>query len=104
MKYHEINLHPKTEKKELFRVCHFPQIPCKPFIVYVKTPEQGIDIMNTLAIYDLFQLQANIKPDFCNGQDFQVFDKEENDWITWYHSDLGCDINEYEKLIEEDSE
>jgi hypothetical protein len=48
------------------RVCHYPQIPCEPFIVGVDTLEEAKKMMDTLADYDLFQYNNKIKPDYSN--------------------------------------
>lgn len=43
-----------------------PQIPGEAFRVPVKDLEQGAFLLNALALYDQFQLDHNIKPDYCN--------------------------------------
>lgn len=81
------------------QVWWIPQVPCKAFNVPVKTPEEAILILDTLAKYDLFQLENNIKPDYCNAGGLNVF--EEGEWSTWYHPDTGDDIDEYRNQLEE---
>lgn len=49
-----------------FKVWHIPQIHGKAFEVEVATPEEGWKLCETLALYDTFQLENNIKPDFAN--------------------------------------
>lgn len=79
------------------RVHWIPQVPAGkegPFIVPVKTPEEGSTVMRILADYDLYQLKANIKPDYSSAGDLEVFDGEDG-WTTWYDGD-GYNIDELE--------
>ncbi len=48
-------------------------------------------ILDTLAIYDLFQLKYGIKPDYSNAAGLEVF--EDNEWCEWHNED-GDDIDE----------
>lgn len=88
-----------SDKKGDLRVWWVPQIPCKMFKVPVASIEEAILVLDTLAKYDLFQLEQNIKPDFCNAGGLEVYDPElcdedEGDgWSDWY-DDEGCDIDE----------
>ncbi len=68
---------------EKMRVAHMPQVPCKSFYVDVDTVEEGVKIMNTLANYDLFQLENNIKPDYSNMSCLEVFNEEAQEWWSW---------------------
>lgn len=49
------------------RVSHFPQVPCKPFIVSVDSLKEAKKIFDVLANYDIFQFENRIKPDYCNS-------------------------------------
>lgn len=85
------------------RVSHFPQIPCKPFIVDVNNLEEARLIYNTLANYDLFQYENRIKPDYANATVVEEFDEEEQEWISWSDDETGIDdINEYFEFLKED--
>lgn len=75
------------------KVWWIPQVPMKSFDVPVKSIEEAKLILDTLAEYDLFQLENNIKPDFCNAGGLNVF--EDGEWCTWYHPETGQDIDEY---------
>lgn len=78
------------------RVCHYPQIPCEPFIVEVKDLEQAKFIYDTLANYDLFQYENNIKPDYANATVVEQWDDEGQEWLEWMDEETGIDdINEY---------
>ena len=80
------------------RVWHIPQVPGKPFYVYVDTIEEGKKVMDILAAYDLFQLENRIKPDFTNVQRLQRYEEEEKGWIDWdieTEDDYFDDVNDY---------
>jgi hypothetical protein len=78
------------------RVCHYPQVPCKPFITEVKDLKQAHLLYNVLADYDLFQFENRIKPDYANATVVEMWDEEENEWISWCDDETGIDdINEY---------
>ena len=80
------------EKKEL-RVWWIPQIPMSPFHVKVKSIQDAKLILDTLANYDLFQFNNNIKPDYCNMGGLEELDKIENEWLEWCDED-GDTIDE----------
>jgi hypothetical protein len=44
-----------------------------------------------LAIYDLFQLEYKIKPDYSNAQGLEIF--EDKEWVDWQDED-GNDIDD----------
>jgi hypothetical protein len=50
-------------------------------------------LLSTLAQYDLFQLENNIKPDFCNAGGLVVAEDcgEGLEWCDWY-DDEGNDV------------
>ena len=77
-----------------FRVEHFPQIPCKPFIVEVGSIEEGKKIMDVLANYDLFQFDNRIKGDYANATVFEEWDESEKEWLEWCDEE-GKNIDEY---------
>lgn len=57
-----------------FRVWHVPQIPMPSFNVEVPTYEEAVRLKDALGLYDLFQLEHNVKPDYANMNGIQVFD------------------------------
>lgn len=77
------------------RICHYPQIPCEPFIVKVKDLYEAKKIYNILADYDAFQYDNNIKPDYCNMATLEEYCEEEKEWRDWYDEETGLDFNEY---------
>ena len=92
-------------KNEKLRVWHIPQLGCRATIyIPVKNVREGKKVMDILAAYDLFQLENNIKPDFCNASGLQKYNKENEEWEDWFletEDDYFDDVNEY---LEEDKE
>lgn len=89
-------------KEKKLRVCHFPQIPCKAFIVEVKDLNEAKLIFDTLANYDLFQFENRIKPDYCNSTVLEEWCEEENEWLSWCDDETGIDdLEEYLESISE---
>ncbi len=76
------------------RVWWMPQVPMTPFYVAVNSTEEAKKILDTLAYYDLFQLEHHIKPDYSNtgGLEVQVNGK----WVEW-EDDVGNCIDEIEE-------
>lgn len=92
-----------TQIERRLRIAHFPQIPCKPFYVDVDSLEEAKKIMDTLAFYDLFQYENNIKPDYCNICTLEMWDETEKEWCSWYDEETGIDdINEYFEFIKQE--
>lgn len=88
-------------KDKKIRVCHFPQVPCNPFIVEVEDLREAKIVKDILAEYDLFQFKNKFKPDYCNTTIIEEFDKEENKWLSWSDSDIG--VEEYLEYIKDNS-
>lgn len=63
------------------RVWHIPQVPGEPFQIEVACVEEAKFILKTLALYDLFQLEHNIKPDFSNAQGLEEL--RDGEWVDW---------------------
>ena len=76
------------------KVWWIPQVPMKSFFVPVNSLEEARLILDTLAQYDAFQLENNIKPDYSNTGGLLKWDREENEWIDWEDDD-GLDFEEY---------
>ena len=85
--------------KNKLRVWWIPQIGIEnTFYVPVNTPEDGKRLLDTLAAYDMFQLNNNIKPDYCNSGGLEIWDEEAQEWIDWYletDDEYFEDIDEY---------
>lgn len=79
------------------RVWHIPQVPGKPFHVPITGPmpiSTAIDVLDTLARYDLFQYENKIKPDYANAQGLEIF--EDGEWVEWTDDD-GYDIGDLKR-------
>ena len=78
------------------QVWWIPQVPMKAFEVDTQSIEQGVFLINTLAAYDLFQFENNIKPDYANAGGLRRWcadsDGEGNPgWEDWYDEETGID-------------
>jgi len=76
------------------RVWHIPQIPMKPFYVNVKSLREAKLILDTLADYDKFQFENNVKPDYSNAAGLEVYENDE--WCDWEDAE-GRNIDETEE-------
>lgn len=72
------------------RVWWIPPIPMKPYFVGVRTIEEAALLLHSLAYYDLFQLENNVKPDFSNAGGLEVLVNGE--WEEWEHPETYDDI------------
>lgn len=76
------------------KVWHIPQVPMKPFEVFVDSVEKGVKVMNILADYDIFQFENKVKPDYSNAQGLMVLVNVVNgipEWEDWYDEETGID-------------
>lgn len=91
------------------KVWHIPQVPMKPFEVFVDSIEEGVKVMDILAQYDIFQFENKVKPDYCNANGLMIYTKNHDGegnpgWEDWYDEETGEDPREYlERLAEEKS-
>jgi len=79
--------------KNKLRVWWIPQIPMQPFYVEVQTLQEAHLLLETLAMYDAFQFENKVKPDYSNAGGLQVFENDE--WSDWYDEETGDDFDEY---------
>jgi hypothetical protein len=77
------------------RIWWMPQAPMKAFYVPVRSLEEAALVQDTLALYDLFQYDNKVKPDYANMGGLQEFDEEEQDWVDWYDEETGDDFDTY---------
>lgn len=87
-----------TEGNDMqLRVWWIPQVPGKAFNVDVDSIREGAKLMSTLAAYDLFQYDNNIKPDYSNAGGLIMFDPEDKvdgpdgSWVDWYDEETNID-------------
>jgi len=73
------------ETEGALRVWWIPQVPGTPFYVTVETPDEAAHVLDLRARYDQFQLDQNIKPDYCNAGGLEAF--EAGEWLEWCDDD-----------------
>jgi len=82
------------------RIWWIPQIPMQSFITPVEDLVEAKLLLDTLASYDQFQLDNNVKPDYSNAGGLHIFDPDDNydgpegSWVDWHDSE-GEDIDYY---------
>lgn len=81
-----------TNKEGDLKVWWIPQVPMDAFEVPVKSTDEAAFLLNTLANYDIFQYENNVKPDYCNAGGLVVF--EDGDWCDWQCSETFRDIDD----------
>jgi hypothetical protein len=79
-------------KKGTLRVWWIPQVPMKPFYVFVDSPSEAKKILNVLAEYDIFQYENSVKPDYSNAGGLEEYDGRE--WSDWYDEE-GNDLDDW---------
>lgn len=80
------------------KVWWIPQVPGARFEVPVHSLKEAKLLLDTLADYDLFQLEHRIKPDYCNVGGLMVY--EDGEWVDWEDPETGDSIDyfTYEEL------
>lgn len=73
------------------KVWWIPQVPMKAFEVEVPTLSEAVRLLDTLAKYDIFQFENNVKPDYCNAGGVVMFEEESGEWVDWYNEETGID-------------
>jgi hypothetical protein len=68
------------------RVWWIPQIPMEPFLVRVNSLVAAKVLLETLAAYDAFQLENNVKPDYSNAGGVCVLE-EDGEWVDFESED-----------------
>lgn len=80
-------------KKPKLKVWWIPQVPMKSFEVEVPSFVAAKVLLDALAKYDFFQLENNIKPDFCNiGGLSEWVEEDDLGWCDWCHPYSGDSI------------
>lgn len=82
----ELNYTPVPNK---IRVCHYPQVPCQPFIVEVDNEREAYLIVETLALQHLWLFENNFIPDYCNAIIVEMWDDIDGEgdfgWVDYYN-------------------
>ncbi len=79
--------HTATDPAPKLKVWWVPQIPMEAFEVEVPSIEEGARLLDTLAKYDLFQFENNVKPDYSNMGGIVML--EGGEWVDWYDEETG---------------
>jgi hypothetical protein len=89
------------------RVLHYPQVPCKPYIVEVADELQAYFTINLLAKQHLFLFDNNFIPDYSNILLVQMWEESLDhdgdllgDWVDYYNEEEGMDWEEIEQYFE----
>ena len=71
------------------RVWWCPQVGVvkEHFYIPVESAEEAKKIMDVLAYYDCYQMNQNIKGDYCNTGGLEVWDDFDEDWCDWCYED-----------------
>jgi hypothetical protein len=80
-------------KDGALKVWWVPQMPMKAFEAPVADMIQADLLLNTLANYDLFQFENNVKGDYCNAGGLLA--TENGEWVDWKCPETGVDFDEY---------
>lgn len=85
----------KTATAARLQVWWIPQVPMKPFTREVSTLREAKVLLETLADYDIFQFENNIKPDYSNAGGLSVWNESDSNWECWETED-GQSIDDIE--------
>lgn len=77
------------------RVWWIPQVPGERFFVDVASVAEANKMLDVLARYDAFQLEHNIKSDYCNSGGLEEL--VDGEWCEW-SDDNGLDIDDVARL------
>lgn len=86
----ELNYTPVPNR---IRVCHFPQIPCKPFRVSVNNEWEAYMIEQVFAKQHLWLFENGFIPDYCNAITVEIWediDGEGDYACTDYWNESEC--------------
>lgn len=89
------------------RVWWIPQVPGKPFYWPVGSIKEAKLLLDVLAMYDLFQFNHHIKPDYANAGGLEIYEDIGEDalsWDEWCNEDGSTidEVDENGKTLEDD--
>lgn len=92
--------------KNKMRVWWIPQVGAgsEPFYIPVRTVEEAVKIMDILGAYDAYQLQNNIKPDYCNTGGLEIYNQETEEYEDWYmetEDDYFDNVDDYIESLDD---
>jgi hypothetical protein len=87
-------------KKGTLQVWWIPQVPGKAFTVIVPDLKTASILLDTLANYDMFQLENHIKPDYSNAGGLNIWDDNMDGegnpgWVTWHDPETDDEFDDY---------
>lgn len=85
------------------RVWWVPQVPMQAFHAPVVDTAEAKRLLATLAQYDKFQFDNNIKPDYCNAGGLEVYQVDEDGhggWFEWEDHETGDHIDTYDTSVD----
>lgn len=66
----------------------------KPYYKDVSSPEEAKTIIDAISDFLNVKVYEGVFPDHCSTAGLEVWDEEENDWVTWYDED-GLDLDQH---------
>jgi len=73
------------------------------YIQDVASLEEANLVINSIADFLNFMIEAGAIPDHCSVAGLEEFDEKSNDWYEWYDEN-GLDINEHFEDEEDDED
>lgn len=77
------------------RIWYNPQVPGKPFLKEVADLKEAKLVANTLIEFSTFEFENNIKPDYSDVIDLEMF--EDGEWVSW----ADDDHMDFDELLDE---
>ena len=65
-----------------------------PYYKEVSPPEEAKLVIDSISSFVNAKVDEGVFPDHCSTAGLDMWDDEENDWVTWYDED-GRDLDEY---------
>lgn len=78
----------------ILRIWWIPQVPMKAFYRPVADLAQAQLLLETLADYDTYQFENNVKGDYCNVGGLEVLGGD-GEWWDWYDEETGLDFDDW---------
>ena len=60
----------------------------------VKSPEEAKIVIDAISSFVNAKVDEGVFPDHCSTAGLEVWDEDEQDWLTWYDED-GLDFDEH---------
>lgn len=86
-------------KVKNYRVWHIPQVPGRAFVIDCDTRDEAQRMLDVLAMYDLFQYENNIKPDYSNAGGVMEWDDADQSYSDVYEDE--ADLPDSDSFLRE---